>query len=376
MPSGDGRRDGMEKRGTVLIAGASGVIGQAAVAHFAQSGAWDVLALSRRVPPVDARFTHLPLDLTDAGACAAAAGQFAPVTHLVYAALYEKPGLYAGWLERDQMEHNLLMMRNLMEPLCAAAGGLSHVSAFQGTKAYGAHVHQIEVPAREDRPRDNHENFYWLQEDYLKDKRRGAGWGLTIWRTQIVFGGATGVAMNLIPVIGAYAAICRELGRPLAYPGRPGGVSEAVDADLIARALGWAAESPAARDETFNITNGDVFAFANVWPAIARAVGMEPAFGAPFSLVGFLEQHRETWARIAGRHGLIEPDLDRLLGESHHYADLLFGVHAPEEAERAPVLVSTIKLRKAGFGDCEDTEEMFARWLRRIGEARVIPPFG
>ncbi|MCW1383179.1 NAD-dependent epimerase/dehydratase family protein [Novosphingobium sp. KCTC 2891] len=363
----------MQHRPTVLVAGASGVIGQAAVAHFGASGEWDVLALSRRAPDVDVPCEHLAIDLTDAAACAAQAKRFSAVTHVIYAALYEKPGLYAGWLEQDQMERNLLMMRNLMEPLCAAATGLAHVSAFQGTKAYGAHVHQIAVPAREDAPRDPHANFYWLQEDYLRQKRKGADWSLTIWRPQIVFGGATGAAMNLIPVLGAYAAICRELGMPLAYPGRPGGVSEAVDADLIARALGWAATHGEAADQTLNITNGDVFAFANVWPAIARAVGLEPAFGPPFSLVDFLMEHRDTWARIAAREGLREADLEALMGESHHYADLLMGVHAPPDADRAPVLVSTVKLRKAGFADCEDTEEMFVRWLGRMAERGIIP---
>ena len=362
---------------TVLIAGASGVIGQSAVARFAAEG-WRVIAVSRRAPDVaaGAHVRHLSLDLCDSAACRAAAGAFAEVTHVVYAALYEKPGLYAGWFEQDQMDTNLAMMRNLMEPLFEAARGLRHVSVLQGTKAYGAHLHQIAVPARERSPRDPHANFYWLQEDYLRARRTGADWSLTIWRPQVVFGGAIGVAMNIVPVIGAYAAIQRELGRPLTYPGRPGGVSEAVDADLIADALLWAGEAERARDETFNITNGDVFTWADTWPAIARALGMEPAFGAPFALVDYLGGHAGVWDDVVRRHGLRATPLPDLLGESHHYADLLFGVHAPPEATRAPVLVSTIKLRQAGFGECIDTEQMFAKWLERLAERRIIPPPG
>ncbi|OWK29645.1 NAD-dependent epimerase/dehydratase family protein [Sphingomonas mucosissima] len=362
---------------TVLIAGASGVIGQSAVARFAADG-WHVIAVSRRAPDVAAgtRFQHLPLDLLDADACRAAADAFAGVTHVVYAALYEKPGLYAGWFEQDQMDTNLAMMRNLMEPLLEVATGLRHVSVFQGTKAYGAHLHQIAVPARERSPRDPHANFYWLQEDWLRARRAGADWALTIWRPQVVFGGSTGVAMNIVPVLGAYAAIQRELGRPLTYPGRRGGVSEAVDADLIADALLWANGAEAARDETFNITNGDVFTWADTWPAIARAMQMEPAFGEPFSLVAYLHEHEAVWDDLVRRHDLRATALPALLGESHHYADLLFGVHAPAEAARAPVLVSTIKLRQAGFGGCIDTEEMFAKWLARLAERRIILPPG
>lgn len=359
---------------TVLIAGASGVIGQAAIARFVAEGGWRVIGVSRRpadLPATD--YLHLPLDLLDGEACRAAAAQFAGVTHVVYAALYEKPGLVAGWFEQDQMDTNLAMMRNLMEPLFGAAAGLRHVSAFQGTKAYGAHVHQIAVPAREDRPRDPHANFYWLQEDYLRARRAEADWGLTIWRPQVVFGGASGVAMNIVPVLGAYAAICRELGLPFAYPGRPGGLGEAVDAELIADALVWATDAATARDETFNITNGDVFTWADAWPAIAHAVGLEPAFGEPFSIVDFLREHAAVWDRVAARDGLRVARLADLLGESHHYADLLFGVHAPASAVRAPVLVSTIKLRRAGFGGCIDTDAMFGKWLGRLVEGGIVP---
>ncbi len=359
---------------TVLIAGASGVIGAAAVEHFASLPGWRVIGLSRRRPDVSpgTLFEHLALDLNDADACAVAADALGEVTHVVYAALFEKPGLVAGWYEGDQMATNLAMMRNLMEPLLARARGLRHVSVLQGTKAYGAHVHRIAVPARENRPRDPHENFYWLQEDYIREAQAGADWTFTIWRPQVVFGGALGVAMNLIPVIGAYAAICRDLGLPFHCPGEHDNIIEAVDSDLIARALAWAAHAPAARDETFNITNGDVMVWKNVWPAIAAAVGLQPAFGAPLSLSAFLPAHAEVWDRIVDRHDLRRVTMPALLGESHHYADMLFSWGA--RTAPASTLVSTIKLRQAGFGDCEDTEAMFAKWLARLVERGVLPP--
>ncbi|HLY81122.1 MAG TPA: NAD-dependent epimerase/dehydratase family protein, partial [Caulobacteraceae bacterium] len=290
---------------TVLIVGASGVIGAAAAEHFAAQASWRTLGVSRRPPdPSPPGYQHIALDLMDAAACRAAAERFGEVTHVVYAALFEKPGLIPGWYEQDQMQTNLAMMRNLMDPLRAAASGLRHVSVLQGTKAYGAHVHPLAVPAREDAPRDPHENFYWLQEDYICGAAAGAPWSFTIWRPQVVFGGAVGVAMNLIPILGAYAAICRELGRPFVCPGAHGHVIEAVDADLIAAALAWAAESPAAANQTFNITNGDVMVWENVWPTIAAALGLEPAYGAPVRLSEFLPAHAEVWDRIVARHNL------------------------------------------------------------------------
>ncbi len=358
--------------GTVLIAGASGVIGAAAIEHFANLG-WRVIGASRRPADVEPGVTyqHLALDLRDAAACRAASDTFAGVTHVVYAALYEKPGLVPGWREQDQMTTNLAMMRNLMDPLRAAATGLRHVSVLQGTKAYGVHVHGIEIPCRENRPRDRHENFYWLQEDYIRAAQQGADWTFTIWRPQVVFGGATGVAMNLIPIIGAYAAICREQGLPFQCPATVPNILEAVDTDLIAKALAWAARAPGAANETFNITNGDVFIWRNVWPAIARAVGLEPAYGdAPITLSAFLPAHAKVWDAIVARHDLRPISMETLVGESHHYADFVFGFGG---AEPSAVLVSTTKLRQAGFGDCVDTEVMFRSWLKRLADRKVIP---
>jgi nucleoside-diphosphate-sugar epimerase len=359
---------------TVLVVGASGVIGAAAVEHFAGLGRWRVIGLSRRRPdvPAETTFEHLAVDLNDAAGCRDAAGGLGAVTHVVYAALYEKPGLVAGWYEQDQMQTNLAMMRNLMDPLLARAKGLRHVSVLQGTKAYGAHVHGLAVPARERQPRDPHDNFYWLQEDYIRQAQAGSGWTFTIWRPQVVFGGALGVAMNPIPVLGAYAAICRELGRPFVCPGAHENIMEAVDTDLIAKALAWAAEAPVARGETFNITNGDVMVWKNVWPAIARAVGLEPAFGAPLSLAEFLPAHADVWDSIVEKHNLRRVPMAALLGESHHYADLLFAWNS--EVLPTAMLVSTIKIRQAGFGDCEDTEVMFAKWLNKLVDRGVLPP--
>ena len=357
---------------TVLIAGASGVIGTAAIEHFARLG-WRVIGASRRPADVEPGVTyeHLALDLQDGAACRAASDTLKGVTHVVYAALFEKPGLIPGWREEDQMTTNLAMMRNRMDPLLAAAKGLRHVSVLQGTKAYGVHVHGIAIPCRENRPRDQHENFYWLQEDYIRAAQQGADWTFTIWRPQVVFGGATGVAMNLIPIIGAYAAICREQGLPFQCPATVPNVLEAVDTDLIAKALAWAAEAPSARGETFNITNGDVFVWRNVWPAIAQAVGLEPAYGdAPIALSAFLPQHARVWDRVVEKHNLRPIPMAKLVGESHHYADFIFGFGGPDPAA---VLVSTTKLRQAGFGDCVDTEVMFKTWLKRLADRGVIP---
>ena len=123
----------------VLVAGASGVIGAAAVEQFARVPGWHVTALSRRRPhcPAGIEFDHVSVDLRAADDWARLAAELPPVTHLVYAAVSEAPGLVSGWRDADLMEVNGAMFRNLLAPL-AEAGSLRHVSVLQGGKAYGA----------------------------------------------------------------------------------------------------------------------------------------------------------------------------------------------------------------------------------------------
>jgi len=41
-----------------------------------------------------------------------------------------------------------------------------------------------------------------------------------------------------------------------------------------------------------------------------------------------------------------------------------------------PALVSTIKLRQAGFSDCIDTEDMFRELFAQLVAKRILPPPG
>jgi nucleoside-diphosphate-sugar epimerase len=357
---------------TVLIAGASGLVGFAAARHFARRPGWRVVAVSRRLPDGLDGVELISVDLTDRARSAEVFGRMREVTHVVYAALHEKPGLVPGWRERDQMETNQRMLEHLFEPLLAAAPGLQHVTLMQGTKAYGAHLGPIPIPARERAPRHVHENFYWLQEDYLGAKQAGRPWRWTILRPQVIFGESLGSHMNLIPAIGVYAALLRAEGRPLSFPGGPPWVREAVDADLLARACEWAATTPACANETFNVNNGDVFEWRQVWPAIAATLGMEVGPEVPMSLAAELPGREDEWRAIVRRHGLRSPErLADFVGQGFTYADLQFA----HGARRTPptTLVSTIKARQAGFADCMDTEDMFRKWFRRFQERRWLP---
>jgi nucleoside-diphosphate-sugar epimerase len=360
------------ERKKAVVAGDLGVVGLAAAKHFAGLPGWDVVGVSRRTPQRPPAWEHLSVDLQDREECAEVFSRMPDVTHLVYAAVYEKPGLVRGWYERDQMETNLAMLRNLLDPLEEAAA-LEHVTLMQGGKAYGVHHGPLKVPAKEREPRHQHENFYWLQEDYLREKQEnGRGWTWTIFRPQMIFGEALGSNMNAIPALGVYAALQRRAGLPLDYPGGPPYVLEAVDADLIARAMEWAATAPEARNEHFNISNGDVFVWRNAWPTLAEAFGMEVGDDKPMSLAKEMPKRQDEWEEVVRRFDLRAPvDLKEFVGQSFRYTD--YGLALGGE-DLPPVLLSTIKIRQAGFHDCIDTEDMFRKWISHFQHERLLPP--
>ena len=357
----------------MLVVGASGVVGRAAIERFGHLDEWDVIGVSRRLPHEIEGVGLRSIDLLDTEQCADAFASMPEVTHVVYTALSEAPGLVPGWRDRAQMQRNLTMLRNVLDPLCRSARSLEHISLLQGTKAYGVHLEVTPIPARERWPRHPHENFYFLQEDHLRAAQRDATFTFTIWRPQVVYGESFASPMNLIPAIGAYAAVLRESGEPLAFPGGATGLTEAVDADLLAEAFEWATHCAAARNETFNITNGDVFSWRDAWPAIAESLGMDIGPDRPLSLADEMPRRAGEWAAIVDRYRLRSPRaLDAFVGDSFVYADMLF--HHGSDVVRPPALVSTIKLRQAGFGACIDTEDMFRKWFERFRHRRLLPP--
>lgn len=360
---------------TVLIAGASGLVGFAAMKRFAAEPGTRVIAVSRRRPLETFGAEWHGADLTDEAACRDLFGAMSDVTHLVFAALHEQPGLMSGWLAQAQIETNGAMLRHLLRPLTAAARGLRHVTLLQGTKAYGAHVHQIDVPARPGRSEDRATpNFYWVQEDELRARQTGAAWDFTILRPQIVFGISLGAAMNLIPAIGVYAALQRAQGETaLAFPGGPPIVLEACDADLLADAIAWAGESAAARGQAYNVTNGDVFVWHKVWPAIAAALGMRAGTPKPQPLGASMPARAAEWDAVRAAHKLTAPDLAAFVGESFHYADFCFAT-GMTGAQGLPPIVSTVSLRRDGFTRVIDTEEMFVKHIRDLQARRLLPP--
>jgi len=355
----------------VLVTGASGLLGVAAIEKFLSAG-WEVVGVSRRKPelPSGRDIEFLSVDLRDEEAARAAFEPLTDITHIAYTALHEKPELVAGWSSKEQIETNNAMLRNVVEPIVRSASNFQHISILQGTKIYGVHLHPIPIPARERDARKDHQNFFFDHEAYVREMGAQHGFNYTALRPQLVTGPTPG-ALNVLPAIGVYAAIRREKGEPFGFPGGPSFVWEAADADLVADVMVWAAQSPQAANEAFNITNGDVFEWRNVWPALAETLGVETGPDMPTSVAAYLEENADVWDQIVAKYDLRSRNLRELVGQGDQHADFAFAYGAPE-GPRA--FVSTIKLRQAGFTKTIDTEDSFRNALQSLINHKLLPP--
>lgn len=356
----------------VLVAGASGLIGISAIEAFLDAG-WQVVGTSRRKPTLlsGRDFEFVPADLRRDDVARDALSGLTDVTHIAYTAISENADdLVSGWSDQTLIETNNAMLRNVVESLVAAGAPLQHVSILQGTKVYGVHIHPIPIPARESDAHPDHANFFFDQERYVREAGARYGFAYTALRPQLVTGKIPG-ALNVLPAIGVYAAIRREKSESFGFPGGPSFVWEMTDADLLGQALAWAAQTPDAANQALNVTNGDVFEWRNVWPALAETLGAEIGEDEPTSLAEYIRDNADVWQRIVEKYGLESSDLRSIVGQGDQHADFAFAYGAPA----GPVaFVSTIKIRQAGFTSVVDTRDAFQEALQSMIDRKLLPP--
>ena len=353
---------------TALIAGVTGIVGNNLAAHFIAQG-WQVLGLARNPGADIPGLKPIAADLLDPA-------------NLKQALEAEKPThiFLTSWLrqatEAENIRVNSAMVRNLLTAV-APAGSVEHVALVTGLKhylgpfeAYGKGTLPA-TPFREEQPRLDLENFYYAQEDEVFAAARQQGFSWSVHRPHTIIGYAHGNAMNMGVTLAAYASLCKETGQPFVFPGSAvqwNSLTDMTDARLLARHLLWASTTERARNQAFNVVNGDVFRWSWMWPRLAEWFNMpaaplplettplEPKFSTP-------EVHQQ-WRDLAQKHNLVEPDLDRLASAWHTDADL---------GRPIEVVTDMTKSRKLGFLDYQPTDESFFSLFQLLRERRFIP---
>ncbi len=346
-----------------LVAGVTGAIGGALAEHLRGVECWRVAGVCRKpaakpLPSV----AYILADMTDAAMCRAALRGHDDVTHLFYCgrAAHDDQG-------RESVPGNLALLQNVLEAALAASPALRHVHLVQGGKYYGVHVGPFPTPAREDDFRAVVSNFYYAQEDFLREQSAASRWRWSASRPNTLLHFSPHNARNLVSTLGAYAAICRELGGALDFPGPEGAftsLTQLTSTELLSRAIAWMATNDQAADNAFNVANGDLIRWSRFWPKLAAAFDMPMGSVRPVRLAEVMADKEPVWQRIAERYGLANRPLAAVA--AWDYAD--------GTLERTwDEIQSTIKARKFGFSGFADSEEDFFKILGRYREARLLP---
>jgi nucleoside-diphosphate-sugar epimerase len=353
--------------GSALVVGVSGIVGNNLARHLIEQE-WQVYGLARRPEAAGiADLRPVVADLLEPASLHTALRGLKPTDVFITAWLRQST-------EAENIRVNSAMVRNVLDAV-SDAKSVQHVALVTGLKHYLGPFESYgkgalpATPFREDQSRLDVDNFYYAQEDevFAASKRDGFGW--SVHRPHTIIGYALGNAMNMGVTLAAYATICRETGRPFLFPGSAvqwNGLTDVTDARLLARHLEWASNTPAARNQAFNVVNGDVFRWKWMWSRLADWFGLQPA---PFPGEGVPLEHQladagPIWADIAGKHRLAETDLGVLASAWHTDADL---------GRPIEVVTDMSKSRKLGFRDYQATDDSFFDLFARLREARIIP---
>lgn len=349
------------KHGVAVIVGATGLIGQRLVHHLQGTGSWDLIGLCRNA----ARPSPIPLlsvDLVDAASCRQALAGLDEVTHVFYTARFDHPeGVH------ESVETNATMLRNVVDAIDDASPRLVHVHAVHGTKYYGHNLGPIPVPASEDSARASRVNFYFPQEDYLRERSKVRPWTWSTSRPHIFCDDSPGTPRNLPLLIAVYASVLREAGEPLYFPGTEASYrarTQFTDLSMLSRMIEWMAITPACANQAFNVVNGDCPRWCDLWPVFAACFDMQPGPVRPARLRDMMAPRAAQWDAIVTRHALEPSSLgDAVLWE---YGDYVFW---PEW----DIVSDMKKARQHGFTEQLDSARQLVALFDRMRAQRIIP---
>ena len=347
-----------------LIAGVSGIIGRHLAERLIAEG-WIVSGISRNKNDLPTGAMHIAVDLTDEKAVGAALANVEATDVFITTWMRQAT-------EAENCRVNAGMVRTLLQAL--AGKPLQHVALVTGLKHYMGPFEAYAkakpiTPFREEQPRLSYQNFYYDQEDEVFAAAEKQGFGWSVHRPHTLIGYAVGNQMNMAATLGAYAAICRETGRPFVFPGSPeqyGAPVDVTDGRIIAKHLLWAATEPGARNNAFNIVNGKVFRWNWLWPKLAAHLGVGAADypGHAQPLEEQMAGMEPVWDSIVAKHGLVQNPLNTVASWWHSDADL---------GRVIENFTDMTKSRDMGFTAYQNSMRSFTDAFDRFRAAKVLP---
>ncbi|KAK5125158.1 hypothetical protein LTR85_000834 [Meristemomyces frigidus] len=268
---------------SALVTGATGILGRQIVQELGKDKQqWPtVYALSRskkEAYPENVKHQHIDLQ--------ASADEMAKELENVQPDYV----FFAAYLAKDDegeaTKVNGAMLENFLDALAitGASKKVKRVILTTGAKQYGVHLGVPKNPMEESdhwlKDEDRPPNFYYKQQEILAAKAKEQGWDWVVTYPNDVIGVAHGNFMNLTSSLGLYAAVTKEMGAEFVWPGSPDFYTRFDSftySKLHAKFNLWAAleQSPKVSNQAFNVVNGDVESWANMWPKVAAKFGLK-----------------------------------------------------------------------------------------------------
>jgi hypothetical protein len=139
-----------------------------------------------------------------------------------------------------------------------------------------------------------------------------------------------------------------------------------TDARVLGKHLVWASTTDRAKNEAYNIVNGDIFRWNWMWPRLARWFGIDwVGFeGEPKPLEAQMAEDAPIWRRMVEQYGLVESRLDRVASPWHTDLDL---------GRPLEVMTDMAVSRKLGFLVYQNTQEAFLELFATLRADKIIP---
>lgn len=347
-----------------LIVGSTGIVGGNLATLLIEEG-WKVYGLARKPGSIEG-VIPIAADLLKLNSLVTALKEVTP-THV----------FFSTWLRQPTEAKNIAVNGEMIENLFAALRGkpLQHAALVTGTKHYLGPFevygqNSSETPFRENVARLSAPNFYYTQEDVLFREAASHGFAWTVHRPHTIVGYARGNAMNIGQTLAVYASLCRESGESFIFPGSKeqwNFLTDVTDARILAKQLLWAATTPTAQRQAYNISNGDVFRWRWLWPEIASYFGLEwqgPPEQGTLPLESRMNDAAARWQALAAKHQLAESDVTQLVSWWHTDGDLGRTLECVNDMTES---------RVRGFCAYQPTASSFFELFDRLRAERLIP---
>jgi hypothetical protein len=139
-----------------------------------------------------------------------------------------------------------------------------------------------------------------------------------------------------------------------------------TDARMLAKQMVWAVATPAAANQAFNITNGDIFRWSWMWEQLARFFVLEaaPYPGHATPLKEQMNEASSVWDQIVAKYGL----------KPHYLHELAPWWHTDADVSRTfETFADMSKSRVLGFLEFQKTTTSFFDLWERLQVERIIP---